>query len=236
MRHSEFELEAAAGQHHRAGAQRHGSPAVARDDALHRPILDDQRRGRRAVADLDPLARRPRGQRLDEARPAARGLDMRAAPELESPVHLERLAAVGRQEAHALGAHPHAGLARPRDHDLDQLRVASELRHPRHVVEEIVGGVAAEIGGLDLGRAEVRDDRLELVEPIIGNAIEPGGEARIAAGLLLRRGLQHQHPLRPLARRQPGAEGGVAGAHHDHVRIAFHHPAVSRRPRRAAGA
>ena len=144
------------------------------------------------VGHLDAVAPGRLEQRLDQARAAAPGLDREPAPELEAALDLERLAPPDRRKAHALVAHPaHGGVAAPHQ-QVDQLRVGAILGHPRHVVEELVLGVGAEIGARDLVVGEVRHQGAQMIDAVIGDAEGAGGEVRVAAALLLRRALQHQ--------------------------------------------
>ena len=104
----------------------------------------------RAVADLDAGALRDLGVARDQPRAAAPALDREPAPEPEPAVHLERLAAVHRDEAHALRPEPLHGVEAAAHQDVDQIGVGPVLGHARHVVEELVLGVGAEVGGRDL--------------------------------------------------------------------------------------
>ncbi len=185
-------------------------------------------------------------EHVDEAGPAADGFDRQAAPELELAVDLERLPAVDRDEADALLAHPVERVEALRDQELDQVGIGAVLRHLRHVVEEFLGGVGAEVGLLDLLLGEVRDQRLDVVDAVIDHADRSGGEAAVTAGLVLWRRFQH-HDLRALLlRRQRRAERRIAAAHHDHVvlshrfhplRHPFRHPEVAaKRPSKDARA
>ena len=103
-----------------------------------------------SVADLDAALLGGFGEHVDEAGTAADRFHGEAAPELELAVDLERLPAVDRDEAHALLAHPVERVEALRDQKLDEIGIGAVLRHPRHVVEELVRGVGAEIGGVDL--------------------------------------------------------------------------------------
>src|SRR5205085_6002508 len=73
----------------------------------------------------------------------------------------------------------------------------------------------AEIGTRDLFVGEVGHDGAEIVDAIVDAADGAGGESRIAAAFFLGRALQHRHVRALLARREGGAEGGVAGADDD---------------------
>ena len=156
---------------------------------------------------------------LDQARAAADRFDRQAAPELELAVDLERLPAVDRDEAHALVAHPVERVEALGDQQLDQIGIGAVLRHARHVVEELVGRVGAEIGLAISCAREIGDQRLDVVDAVIDDADRAGGEAAVAAGLVLGRRFEHQHPGALLLRRQRGAERGVAGADHDHIDV-----------------
>ena len=62
-----------------------------------------------------------------------------------------------------------------------------------------------------------------LFDALVGEAHGPGGEARVAAGLVLRRALEHEHRGALLPGGEGGAEGGVAAADdkhiHEHIRV-----------------
>ena len=91
------------------------------------------------------------------------------------------------------------------------------LRHARHVVEELVLRVGAEIGGGDLGVGQIGHQCLDVLDAVIDDADRAGGEPAVAARLFLGRGFQH-HDLGALfLRRQRGAERRIAGPDHDHV-------------------
>ena len=88
-----------------------------------------------------------------EALRAAEGqlVHVKAAVDLD----LERMGAVARPapgggEAHAALAHPLRGGQALLDQDLGEVRVAAEFGDARHVVEELLFGVGAEVGVLDL--------------------------------------------------------------------------------------
>ena len=151
--------------------------------------------------------------------PPPTDFDREAAPELELAVDLEGLAAIDRNEAHALLAHPDERVEAARDQKLDQVGIGAVLRHPRHVVEELVRGVGAEIGGVDLALGEVGHQRLDVVDAVVDDAHRAGGETAVAAGFVFRRGLQHQHLGALLLRRQRRAERRIAGTDHDDVII-----------------
>ena len=130
---------------------------------------------------------------LDQARPAALGLHREAAPELELAVDQIGLAAPDRVELHALAVQPAHRVARAADQAVAQLAVGAVLRDAEHVVVELVLGVGAEVGAVDLVLGQVRHDRLEVVDAVIDAAEGAGGEAGVAAHQLLRRALDHQH-------------------------------------------
>ena len=198
MRISAFEFEAAAGD----------------DDGLAADVLDscrwtftltprhhvavvDQRDAARAVADLDAVLLGELEMLLDQARAAALGFHREAAPELELAVDQIGLAAPDRVELHALAVQPAHRVARAADQAVAQVAVGAVLRDAEHVVVELVLGVGAEVGAVDLVLGQVRHDRLEVVDAVVDAAERAGGEARVAAHQLLRRALDHQHAWRP---------------------------------------
>ena len=163
------------------------------------------------------------GLHLHETRTAADGFDGQPAPELELAVDLERLPAVDRNEPDAFLAQPVQRIETARDQKLDQIGIGAVLRHPRHVVEELVGRVGAEIRGIDFRWRQVGHQRLDVVDAVIDDADRAGGEAAVAAGLVLRRRLEHQHLGALLLRRQRRAERRIAGADDDHIRNLIWH-------------
>ena len=141
------------------------------------------------------------------------------------------MAPVAWHEAHALRAHPLHGLEALGDEKLYQVRIGAELGHLVHVVEEDVCRVSPEVGRLDLRLGEL-DERLEVLQPVVGEAHGARGEAAVAAGFLFRRALQHRHLGARLLGCESGAQRRVAGADDDHVVVGLHHkgPLVGRRP------
>src|SRR6185312_11518983 len=131
--------------HHRLGTDLDLAALVASDYAPHHTILFDQRYGRRLVVDGNASLDRSLVLEINQARPATPRLDREAAPELVLTVHLEGLAAIAWLEAHALGAHPFQRLEAPANQDVGQLGVAAVVGHAAHVVEKLVGAIAAEV-------------------------------------------------------------------------------------------
>src|SRR5262249_52788342 len=172
-----------------------------------------------------PVLLRDLRERIHQPRAAADRFQREATPELELVVDLEGLPAPGRSEAHAFFSHPQRGGEALLHQDLGEIRIAAVLRDPRHVVEELVGRVRAEVGALALLLRQI-DQLREVVRAVVDDAQEARGEARVAARFVLGRALEHQHLLRRLLRRQRGAQGGVAAAHHDHVVLFAHSPTL----------
>src|SRR5262249_3452725 len=210
-------FEAAAGEHHCFAVDLALDAVVADAHAIHAYAVEHEAQRAGAVADVDAALRRGVGEHLDQAGTAADRLDREAAPELELAVDLECLAAVDRDEANALVAHPAKSIEAAPDQELDQVGVGAVLRHPRHVVEELLGGVGAEIGGGDLLLGEVGHQRLDVVDAVVDDAHRARGEPAVAARLVSRPRLQHHHRRAWSRRRQRRAERGVAAADHDHV-------------------
>ena len=221
-------LESAGGEHHRFRPDLLDAALALHLHPAHRHPVEDEVGRAVAVTDLDA----PRGgdlvQRIDQPGTAAPGLDREPAPELELSVDLEGLSAPDRREAHALSAHPEQGVARPRDQQLDHVRIGAVLGDPGHVVVELVLGVGAEIGVGDLLVGEVRHQPLEVVDPVIDHPHGARGEARIAPRFVLVRAFEHQHPGAVLLRRQRRAQRRVAGAHDDDIELGIAHSTVSK--------
>src|SRR5262249_10569620 len=210
-------LEATAGEYDRLAVKLAHLAVVADAHALDAGAVREQVERAGAVADLDAALLRRLGQHVDKAGAAADRFDGKAAPELELALDLERLAAVDRDEAYALLAHPVERIKAARNQELDQVGIGAVLRHPRHVVEELLGRVGAEVGGVDLGLGEVGDQRLDVPDAVVDYADRAGGDAAVAARFLLRRGFEHHYLGALLLRRQRRAERRIAAAHHDDV-------------------
>ena len=109
-------------------------------------------------------------QRLHQLLAAAPDVAGEPAPELEFAVDLERLAAEPELEAHALLAHPHAGLEALGDQDLGQVGVAAVFGQPPDVVVILLLGVGADIDIRELVLADVGDQLRQIVEAVIDDA------------------------------------------------------------------
>src|SRR5580704_15144587 len=103
----------------------------------------------------------------DQLLAAAPDMAGEAAPELELAADLERLAAEPQLEAHALLAHPDAGVEALRDQDLGQVGVAAVFGEAPHIVVILLGGVGADIDVLQLVAADVGNQPGEVVEAVI---------------------------------------------------------------------
>ena len=83
------------------------------------------------------------------------------------------------------------------DQQFDQVGIGAVLRHPRHVVEELVGRVGAEVGFGDLLLGEVGHQRLDVVDAVVDDAHRARGVAAVAARLVLGRALPASATLAP---------------------------------------
>ena len=144
------------------------------------------------------------------------------------------LAIVGEQLVdHQLPAHPVALHPRHRvvggvDQRGDQVGVGAALAHQVDVAGEalrLVGRHRDPVGPLGplLGQ-----QRPQVVEPAVGEAEDPAREPAVAAALLTRCRLEHQHAGALFLRGDGGAERGIAGADNDDVEFFyFGHGVVS---------
>ena len=97
----------------------------------------------------------------------------------------------------------------PRDQELAQIGIGAELGDARHVVEELILRVGAEIGGVDFGLREIGNQRLDVVDAVVDDAHRARGEAAVAAGFVLGRGFEHQHGGACLARGKRRAKAAL---------------------------
>src|SRR6185295_4009619 len=210
-------LESSRSQYYGCGGQGFRLALVLDHHSMNPGVIRDQRDGSCAVHDLDARLLRELRQRFDQPRPAADRFHREAAPELELAADLERLPAPRRSEAHAALSHPLRGRQALLDEDFGEVRIAAVLGDPRHVVEELLFGIGAEVGVGDFLRREVRDQRLEIVRPAVGEAEQSRGEARVAARFVLGGALQDEDLLLVLGRGKRRAQRCVPSAHYDDV-------------------
>ena len=210
-------LEAAAREHHGLAPHFHRFVLALDAHAAHTVVVVDQFEGARRIPDVDALLLRGFGQRIDQPLATAPGLHRESAPELEAAVHLERLPAPDRNEAHAFRAHPRERLEAFRYQKLGEVGVAAVLRDATHIVEELVRGIGAEVRLCDLVVGEIGHERFQILHAVVYDAHRAGGEARVTAGLVRGRALEDQHACAMLARGERGAQRGVAAAHDDHI-------------------
>ena len=110
-----------------------------------------------------------------------------------------------------------------RDQGFDQIRIGAVLGDARHVVEELVLCIGAEIGRLDLGFGQIGHKFEDILDAVIDDAHGAGCERRIAAGLVDRRGFQHNHGSALFVRGEGRTKRGIAAAHNDNVPILVAH-------------
>ena len=209
-------LEAAGRKNHRLRFYLKSFPGFSDHHPMNAIVVRNERNRARLVPVLDAVLLRDLRQRLDQARPAAHRLEREAAPELELAADVEGLPAPGCGEAHAFLAHPHHRGMALLDQDLGEVGIAAVLGEARHVVEELLFGVGAEVGARHFLFGEV-DQRPQVVDAVVDDAHQAGGEAGIAAGLFLGGPLEYQHLLCSFLGRERRAQRGIAAANHDDV-------------------
>ena len=138
---------------------------------------------------------------------------------------MKGLPAVARLEAHALAAHPFQGLEAATDQDVGQLGVAAVVGHPAHVVEELVGAIAAEIDVAFFVVGQVIKLG-EIVDAVENHPHCACGIGAVAAALSLRRRLQHGDRRPLLVRRQRRAGRGIARTDHEYIDLEIVHLAL----------
>src|SRR5262249_58202043 len=127
-------------------------------------------------------------------------------------------------EPHPFGPHPAQRLAALSDQRFGQLWIGAVLSDAIHVVEELILGIRTKIGLGDLLLGEIRHERLEVLDAVVDAAHGAGGEAAIAAGLLLRRAFEHEHRHALLASCQRCTQGALAAAATHHITRGGKHP------------
>src|SRR5262249_7724888 len=205
-------LEPPAREDDRLGAQLTRLALLPHAHAANTAIVREQRNRAGLVEHLNALARRRLVQRLDEPRPAARGLDGEPAPELELAADLERLPTVDRHETHALTTQPLQRRVAPPHQELDEIGIAAMLGDARHVVEILVLGVGAEVRGALLLLGKIGNELDEIVDGPIGDTDRAGRERRVSAALGERRALEHGDARARFARGERRTQRGIAGA------------------------
>ena len=103
------------------------------------------------------------------------------------------------------------------DQNLGQFRVGKAVGYPHHVVVVHVLGVLADFDGVLFGLGHVGDEGLDVVDAVKGEADDAAGEVGVAAAEVFGGLFHHQHRFALFLSGDGGAEGGIAGAHHDNV-------------------
>ena len=142
------------------------------------------------------------------------------APEFELTVHLVSLAAKARLELHPLRHQPFRGVEAVADQNVRKFRIGAVLRQLKQIVEKLRLRVGPEIDVDEIFLRERGQDGNEIVHAIEGKAEGATGEMRIAAAFLERRGFEHCDPRPMLMGGDRGAQRGIAGSDHQHVRLA----------------
>ena len=227
-------LEAAAGEHHRARADAPALPALLHFDRFDAIALSHQRDRARLVNHADLRLAGGAAQREHEPRAAAIGLQREAAPEVVAAVSAyKRLVAPERHEPHALARDPTQGGTALGDQGLRQRRIGAPAAGAIEIGSVLGLGVGAEVGAGAILRRELRRHLEQVLDPVVGEAHRRHGEAAVAAVLAFGRALEHGDPGTALARRERGAQRGVARAYDDDV-VAFVHGEVRPEPLRPA--
>ena len=216
--HLRIGLEAAAGEHHGAGADRHRRAADFRHDAVQRVRFRGAARWRASRRGSDAAPLHIGIERLEQLRAAAPDVQRKAAPELELAVDLDRPGARGPAAASRPAAPPTLPCRGcrapgfPRDRDRSGIASARTGRRRTAPACRCRSRCSVEIF-----LRQRRQHRDEIVDAAKREAERAAGEMRVAAALLERSGLQHQHPRAVLVRRDRGAQRGVAGPDHENV-------------------
>ncbi len=216
-------LEAARGEHHRLGGDVEAALALADMDADDAALVEQQAQHAGAVMDGDAVASRRLVLGGDETGPAAGGLDREPAPEARLVADLEGLTAIGREKFDPLAAQPDQRLETALDQQLREVGVAAILGDAAEIVVELLARIGAVIGARDFRLGELGDELLQILDAVVDGADGAGGEAAVAAALILGRALQHHHRGALLARRQRRRQRRIAGAHNHHVAAHFRH-------------
>ena len=205
-------LEAATSQDHRIRRQR--LPADGHMDAV---VGAAQSLGPLTVADVYAGLFCDGGKAVYQARAAAPCLHREAAPEPHLAIYFEGLAAVQRQKTHAQALHPQQGFEARLDQPLGEGWIRAILRHPAHVVVELLAAVAAEVRAADLVGGEFRHQTAEVSDAVVDRAQGAGREARVAAAQLERGALEQRYVCAALAGGDSRVQRRIAAADHGHA-------------------
>ena len=216
-------FEAARGDDHGIGRQRLVGVAVADHDANDAASVSQQVGHLALVADVEPGGLRRFEESVGEPFAGTHRLHDEGAVEDQLAIYAVRLTPGHERPAHALLAQPgHRGERLP-DQGGGEALVDQAVADAGQVVVHRRGGIRAHINAGHLGVAEVRDQRADRFNVVIGETEAAAGEERVAATLVARRLLQHSDVGAPFACGESGAECCVARPHYHDMPLLVAH-------------
>ena len=182
-----------AGQHYRSGLDLLHFSMASRTDAGDGPIGLNKTNHASFVTDIDANTLGGSKHRVHQTGTATRGIDGQTAPEFEFTVQFERLALVTWDEPNAVTSQPHQCFKTAIDQQSRHLGIGAELGNTFHVGEEIITGVAPEVGHRDLIIGKLGHHLPEVVQSVVNDTNGAAREPAVATPFELGSPLEHQH-------------------------------------------
>jgi hypothetical protein len=110
---------------------------------------------------------------------------------------------------------------------VSQFGIGPVLADRREVVEERVGGVAAEVAVPDLALRHVRHELDQIIDAFVGDTHGAAGVVRVTASLMSWSPLEHHHAQAVFMGTERGGHSGIACPDDDDVHGLVFHLAAS---------
>ncbi len=162
-------------------------------------------------------------ERFDEAGPAAPYFEHDAAGKCKTSIHFVGLLAVLGHVADTHRAQPHDSFVAALDEEFGQVWVGAIIGHARDVIEKLLFRIAAEFGDGFFVIGEIGHDFQDVLAAIEREPHRAFGETAVAAAFVFGSALEHHHGRAGSARRQRGAQRGIACADHQHIAVEVCH-------------
>ena len=217
--HFRIALKPTARQHHSLGAQIMATAMMRHPHATHAGVVMQQAHRLCLIQHRDRRPRQRLMQRLRQHLPTAKDVAGKPTPELEFPIHVERLAPQRRLKPHPVLGKPHGCIKGVADQHIRQIRVRAVFGETADIIEILLAGIGAEIDLAEIKILDIRRQLQQIVDTIIDKPKRPSGERGIPGARRLRCRLQHHHAGAGFLGGQRCVGGGIAGTNDDHVNV-----------------